>query len=37
LLSQDRPERCCDIGGRQRPGGHLVKKRLKQVEIAPVN
>ena len=37
LLSQNRPERCCDIGGRQRPGGHLVKKGLKQVKIAQVN
>src|SRR5579871_1403156 len=37
LAPQHRPNRLCDIRGRQHRQGHLVEQRLKRVIVLPVN
>jgi hypothetical protein len=37
LAPEDRAERICDLAGRQRAGCDLVRERLEEVEVAPVD
>ena len=37
LIAQNRPDRLCNIGGRQRRCRHLVEERLEQIVIAAID
>ena len=37
LAAEDLPQRCGDVGCGERRGCHLIKQRLEQVMVAPVD